>query len=172
MACLLGMVLIGTRLAVCAQLWRVIVAVRRATVPDPETASAIEQLVQARSAGLYALGAKVRELTNAREAVKAAQESERALHGEALDLQEQLITAGWTVEELRGAGLYVGAPAVVRRRRRTPVVADSGVVGPIAEPAVPAAVDNSETGTDGVSRGADTGPTVAVMEVAGPVSVN
>ena len=154
-------------------------ATRRTTVPDPETASAIEQLVQARSAGLYALGAKMRDLAIAREAVKAAQETERALHGEALDLQEQLITAGWTMEELRGAGLYVGAPAVVRRRRRAPVVADSSTVaadssavGTIVEPAVPTAVDNSETGPDSATRGAGDGPTVAGVETAGPVPAN
>jgi hypothetical protein len=120
------------------------VAARRTTA-DPETASAIDALIRARSEGLYALGAKVRELGAARQAVTAAQEAERALHAEALDLQQQTIAAGWTAEELRQAGLYVGAP-VVRRRRSTMPAPAPEVDSPAAEPTGPTAATGDGTG--------------------------
>jgi hypothetical protein len=84
------------------------------------SASAIEELIGRRAQTLYTLAEKVQALADARAAVQAAQEAERAAYAVAVQAQEAVVSAGWSVQELRDADLYVAAPPVRRRRTTTP----------------------------------------------------
>jgi hypothetical protein len=98
-------------------------------------AAAIEELIGRRAQTLYTLAEKVQELADTRAAVQAAQEAERAAYAAAVQAQEAVVSAGWSVQELRDAGLYVAAPPVRRRRASTPPSRPDAVTATDEQPA-------------------------------------
>jgi hypothetical protein len=123
-------------------------------------------MIQTRTAGLYTLAGKVRELATARDAVATAQATERTLLAEALEQQQALINSGWAVEELRKAGLYVGA-AVVRRRRNSPApdaeTAPTGAASDVVD------LSSGESADNGAALGDGQGAPVAPVDAPVPV---